>query len=231
MGQKMRGLSTHGRLRRGIINTLLIGCIATRITACTATELEERCFPLMVMADYENEAQEVVFDIGFPKLKDTGEEINAVDELQVQAAVTNSFAESKNAYEKNLNKKPDYNHLKVLVLGRALADHETAYNEMLDTLADAEDFPRNTYVCIVEDMDALRAVEEKLQQDLGTYLEEFLTNHEEKKSRLLTLGDLLDEQENRLMILYAPYLKPKEGYVEWGGYYAIGEGQEPRAFR
>ena len=92
---------------------------------------------------------------------------------------------------------------------------------MLAYLAKTERFPRNTYVCVVNDIEDLFELEEHISQDLGTYLEEYITKHEEEKSHILTLGDLLDERENQTLILYLPYLEVEENYVEWDGYVNI----------
>ena len=62
-----------------------------------------------------------------------------------------------------------------------------------------------------------------LPQEVGTYLEEYLKNHEEKKPKLLSLGNLMDEEMNKDRILYAPYLETEDSYVIWNGYYEIGE--------
>ncbi|MBR4027183.1 MAG: hypothetical protein IKJ01_06450, partial [Lachnospiraceae bacterium] len=103
---------------------------------------------------------------------------------------------------------------------------QTLYNDMLDTLLTTEEFPRNTYVCITNDVSDFLEFAEGLEDDLGTYLEQYLEHHEKKKERLLTLGDLLDEKANQDMILYIPYLDIEDNYVEWNGYYAIGEHQD-----
>lgn len=129
-----------------------------------------------------------------------------------------NFEESKSKYEKRLNKDADYNHLKLLVLESDLLETAAAYEGMLAYLAETEDFPRNTYVCAVEDADDLFELEKNISQDLGTYLEEYLKQHEEKKDRLLTLGDLLDERANQSFVLYMPYFEVEENFVEWKGY-------------
>ena len=90
--------------------------------------------------------------------------------------------------------------------------------DMLNNLAETEEFPRNTYVCAIDDIEDLLQLEKKLSQDIGTYLEEFLNNQESQKKRRLTLGDLLNEKENQMMVLYMPYLEAEENYVEWKGY-------------
>lgn len=204
--------------------------LAGQLTGCTKTELEERCFPLLAVVDYEPESGQVTFCAGFPRAENSGGSTGQTTELQVSTVKADTFEKSRAEYEKNLNKQPDYNHLKVLVLGEKFADNQGAYDEMLESLAASEEFPRNTYVCIVEDTGKLLEIDSNLPQDLGTYLEEYLDHHEEKKNRMLTLGDLIDEKENKKLMLYAPYLIPQDTYVEWGGYYAIGANLPPVKF-
>lgn len=217
----------YGKLRRwvGLGMTLVF---ASQLGACAATELEERCFPVMVAVGYED--GKVAYGAGFPRVGSSGEKEPQINEIQVPIVKRDTFEESKNKYESRLNKVVDYNHLKVLVLEDDLMKQVTAYNEMLEILASTEEFPRNTYVCAVDDIDDLMEIDKNLPQELGTYLEEYLNNHEERKDELLTLGDLIDEKENKEMVLYIPYLDVEENYVEWGGYYAVGSGNPPVNF-
>lgn len=195
---------------------------ACLITGCTRTELEERCFPLLTVVDFAKESGEVTFCAGFPRADNSGGSTGQTTELQVTTVSGKNFEESKASYEEDLNKIADYNHLKVIVMGVNLVSNQEAYRQMLDYLAQTEEFPRNTYVCVVEDTEALLKIDAELPQDLGTYLEEYLNNHEKDKKRMLTLGDLLDEKENQLLVLCAPYLIPEATYVRWGGYCTIG---------
>ena len=156
---------------------------------CRTTELEERCFPLLTAVEVEN--GKIRYRDAFSKEDSTG---------QLGA------------------KEKDYAHLKVLVLEKDLLEQPNQYTAMLDSLAESEIYPRNTYVCVVDDVEDLFEMEKTISQDLGTYLEEYLKKHEEKKDRLLTLGDLLDEKENQVMVLYFPYLEVEENLVEWKGY-------------
>lgn len=203
-------------MRKRLFAFVLIGCLMTQFVACSSSELEESCFPMVVTVGYEE--GDVTYCVGFPRVGSSGEEEPQINEIQVDMVKSNTFEESKAEYEKHLNKLTDYNHLKVLVLESDLLENETAYVEVLDYLAETEEFPRNTYVCAVDDIKDLLEIDQNLPQDIGTYLEEYLKNHEEKKDRLLTLGDLIDEKENQMMILYMPYLDVKENYVEWKGY-------------
>lgn len=169
---------------------LLVILASFLLAGCSSTELEERCFPMAVMVEMENG----------------------------KVTYYASFKEEKTENVDRLNKIPDYNHLKVLVLEEDLLEQQNQYNAMLDKLAETEEFPRNTYVCVVDDVDDLFELEKNITEDLGSYLEEYLKKHEEKKDRLLTLGDLMDEKENQSMVLYLPYLEAEENFVEWKGY-------------
>lgn len=207
------------KLTKNVKRMLCILSICFLFTGCSETELEERCFPMMAAAGYED--NKVTFCAAFPRTGSSGESKSSIDEIKVPAVKMASFEKSKEEYESHLNKQTDYNHLKVFVIEEDLLQEKTAYNKMLDYLAETEDFPRNTYVCAVDDVEDLFEMENQLPQDLGTYLEEYISKHEETKSHILTLGDLLDEKENQTMILYMPYLEVEENYVEWGGYVNI----------
>lgn len=202
--------------------TVTMLCVSLLFTGCSRTELEERCFPLLAVVDYEEESGQVTFCAGFPRADNSGGSTGQTTELQVSMALAADFGKSKASYEGDLNKIADYNHLKVLVLGEQFVENQEAYDAMLGYLAQTEEFPRNTYVCVVSDTKALLEIDAHLPQDLGTYLEEYLNHHEKRKSRILTLGDLLDERENRMFVLCAPYLLPRESYVRSGGYCTIG---------
>lgn len=187
----------------------IIWSVSSILTGCSTTELEERCFPMMVSVGYED--GQVLYGVAFPK-EEKGEQ------AIVRSAGGTSFSESKRSYEKRLNKDADYNHLKVLVLEEDFLEKNVVYDGMLEELAQTEDFPRNTYVCVIEDLDDLEELEKNISQDLGTYLEEYLKKQEEQKKSLFTLGDLIDEKENQAMDLRLPYLEVEENFVEWNGY-------------
>ena len=186
---------------------LLLG-LSGMLIGCSTTELEERCFPMLVSVGYED--GEVTYDMEFPK-EENGK-------LQGHSAKKSSFYEAKESYENRLNKDADYNHLKVLVIEDDFLEQKKAFMDMLDVLAQTEVYPRNTYVCVMEDVDDWDEIRGSLSQDLGTYLEEYLKKKEEKKNRLLTLGDLIDEKENQTMVMYLPYLEVEENFIQWKGY-------------
>lgn len=199
-------------------NWILAGMLCG-LVGCASTELEERCFPLMVGIGYED--GEISYVLGFPRTGDSGENTSSISEIYVPEVSEKDFQKSKTVYEGHLNKTVDYNHLKVIILEEDLLEQVDAYNQVLKYLVKTEEFPRNTYVCAAEDIEDFMETEEKLPQELGTYLEEYINHHEAKKKHIVTLGDLLDEKENQKRALDIPYLDAEDAYIEWKGYYTI----------
>lgn len=195
---------------------------------CSSTELEERCFPLLSAVGYDD--GKVSYMLSFPRVGTSGEEAPQINEIQVPEVYAKTFADSKAKYEGHMNKTADYNHLKVMLFEEDLLENLKAYDEVLDYMSKSEEYPRNTYVCVVDDVDDFMEVDEHLPQELGTYLEEFLKHQEKNEKQLVTLGDLIDERENQELVLYIPYLDTEENYVVWGGYYVIGQGHVLKSF-
>lgn len=203
----------------------LILCVAVMLlSACASTELEERSFPILTSVGYED--GKVIYALGFPREGIAGEESKNNKE-KVMTVKEKNFKESKIKYESRMNKLVDYNHLKVIVLEDDFIRQVNLYEEMIDYLAQKEEFPRNAYVCAVDDIEDLLELEKDLPQELGSYLEEYLNKNENTKGEILTLGDLMDEKENKKLVLYIPYLEVEDSYVEWEGYYAVGMGLPP----
>ncbi len=192
-----------------------VGILAVFVCGgCSATELEDRNFPMMAAVDYEE--GQVLFAYGFPELNQ--KDNTDLEEAKVNAPMSagNDFAESVRDFEQEMNKLADCNHMKVLVLGENLMREKELYEDMLSYLKETELFPRNTYVCVVKDVRELFDIEENLPEDLGTYLESYLQNHESNRQLTrMNLGKLLDEKENQKEIVLLPYLEMEDGAVLW----------------
>ena len=92
--------------------------IACNMSACNATELEDRCFPMMAITDVRLE--KVRFAYGFPELSQ--KDNTDIKEADVGVPLTEggNFAEALDVYEQELSNLADCNHMKVLVLGESL---------------------------------------------------------------------------------------------------------------
>lgn len=184
------------------------------LAGCSATELENRCFPMLAVAD--SRVGLVEFAYGFPELSQ--KENTDMDEAKVEASMTlgGDFMAAVTNYNRQLDKTADCNHLKVFVLGEELLADREQYGNMLKALRESELFPRNIYVCATRSPGELWETEADLPTDLGSYLEVFLMNHEkEHGGELVTLGTILDETQNHRKSLCLPHLSVEEGVIVW----------------
>ena len=178
----------------------LVLSVQQLLCGCSATELEDRCFPMMAVVD-EKDGQ-ISFGYGFPKLS------------QMESCVQ--------TYDSRLEKLADCNHMKVLVFGENLMEDTGRYADVLSYLKQTGLFPRNIYVCVAEDPLALFETEEDLPQELGSYLEQYLQNQESAGSgKLFKLGRLLDEKENHILQIMLPYLETEDHIIFWKTMYRV----------
>lgn len=195
---------------------IIIGCVGVlcSLCACSATELEDRCFPMMAIADVQEER--IRFAYGFPELSQ--KDNTDMEEANVGVPLTEdgNFAEALTAYEKELSNLADCNHMKVFVIGESLLQDRARLGETLDYLRESEVFPRNSYVCVTGDIEALLKLADSLPEDEGSYLETFLQHHEpDHEIELTNLGTLLDEQINKRLDLELPYVAVENDTIVW----------------
>ena len=196
------------------VQILCVAWLMALLCGCSATELEDRCFPMMAAVDVTD--GQISFRYGFPELSQ--KDNTDVEEAKVNAGTTTgeTLSECVDACNGRLEKLADCNHMKVLVLGEQLMQDKAQYEACLTYLKETELFPRNTYVCVTKDPQALVETEDALPEDLGSYLEEFLQNHESDwQIRQFHLGKLLDEQENQMLGVVLPYIAVQDGVITW----------------
>lgn len=203
----------------------LVLLISGLLCGCSAHELEDRCFPMLALVDYDARQEKAAFCDTFPTPRRSEDEGTATEEIDTVFAYGNSFLEAWQQYEGRLSRESDYNHLKVLVIGEAFLENDALYQEMLDFFWESETLPRNVYVCVMQDTAELLEIQGLLSDDAGTYLEQFLEKNEEGGGyKIVTLGDLMDEQLNRREKLYLPYLAVEEKSIVWKAWYGMERG-------
>ena len=123
----------HGK-RNGkqCVVTILILVMLMQISGCCATELEDRCFPMLAVIDYR--LGQVQFAYGFPELSQ--KDATDTEEAKVDAPMTSGadFKEAVSASTLELDKKADCNHMKVFVLSSTFLKQEGVYENMIEYL-------------------------------------------------------------------------------------------------
>lgn len=207
-----------GRRGKGISRMfliLLIGVVGTNLVGCQATQLENRNFPMLVAVDFDNSTGEVLYYESMAG--------QSMEETKIPMGRGENFKESKDNFQMSLSKTSDYNHLKVIVYGKTLVENREIYEDMIKELVQGEDFPRNTYVCVTDEVTKIIQLEDVLSQEIGTYLEEYLEHHEDGDTKILSLGKILDEDANHRIPLEAWVLKVEEDCVKWEGFFPVTE--------
>ena len=96
------------------------------------------------------------------------------------------------SFEERLSQKADTNHLKVILIGKTLRNDKAAYANFMEYCKTSKKFPRNTYVCIADDIN-------DIFDNMGDYYEQKINkeNHEDGEP-IITLGTLLDDYTNEI---------------------------------
>lgn len=124
------------------------------------------------------------------------------------------------------NKKVDYNHLKVVMISKEFLENDVAMTEMLHILKQNKNVPLNAYVVTTSQFEELTAVEEKLDEPLGDYVEKLLENSDAiKKETFPTIGMLYQEEENQIETLFIPVLSLVKDKPEITSYMAYKQGE------
>ena len=192
------------------IPVIVVLTIGLMLTGCSAVELEERCFPTLAAVDIVAVDTDEITD-----KEVTGKEITDykayVSHRDVSANENSGYIEfyynmdksyepeyaddiktAVDSFEERLSQKADTNHLKVILIGKTLRNDKAAYASFMEYCKTSKKFPRNTYVCIADDIN-------DIFDNMGEYYEQKMNkeNHEDGEP-IITLGTLLDDYTNEI---------------------------------
>lgn len=167
------------------IPVIVVLTIGLMLTGCSAVELEERCFPTLAAVDIVAAATDETTDkevVEFYYNMDKSYEPEYADDIKTAV----------DSFEERLSQKADTNHLKVILIGKTLRNNKAAYSDFMEYCKTSKKFPRNTYVCIADDIN-------DIFDNMGNYYEQKMNkeNHEDSEP-IITLGTLLDDYTNEI---------------------------------
>lgn len=167
------------------IPVIVVLTIGLMLTGCSAVELEERCFPTLAAVDIVAVDTDEIIDkevVEFYYNMDKSYEPEYADDIKTAV----------DSFEERLSQKADTNHLKVILIGKTLRNDKAAYASFMEYCKTSKKFPRNTYVCIADDIN-------DIFDNMGDYYEQKMNkeNHEDGKP-IITLGTLLDDYTNEI---------------------------------
>ncbi len=124
------------------------------------------------------------------------------------------------------NRVVDYSHMKVILLDQKFLEDAQNMDAFLEILEKKSDVPRNTYLAVAEDAEAVLNLQKNMEESVGTYLEDYFENVSEiKKTAYPTLGMLYQEQENKMETLFIPYVEEVDKKPAVTQYYVWKRGE------
>lgn len=167
------------------IPVIVVLTIGLMLTGCSAVELEERCFPTLAAVDIVAAATDETTD------KEVVEFYYNMDK-SYEPEYAGDIKTAVDSFEERLSQKADTNHLKVILIGKTLRNNKAAYSDFMEYCKTSKKFPRNTYVCIADDIN-------DIFDNMGDYYEQKMNkeNHEDGEP-IITLGTLLDDYTNEI---------------------------------
>ena len=192
------------------IPVIVVLTIGLMLTGCSAVELEERCFPTLAAVDVVAVDTDEITDkeVTGKDVTDYKEYVSHRDDLanessgyiefyyNMDKSYEPEYAEdiktAVDSFEERLSQKADTNHLKVILIGKTLRNDKAAYASFMEYCKISKKFPRNTYVCIADDIN-------DIFDNMGDYYEQKMNkeNHEDGEP-IITLGTLLDDYTNEI---------------------------------
>lgn len=192
------------------IPVIVVLTIGLMLTGCSAVELEERCFPTLAAVDIVDVDTDEITDkeVTGKEVTDYKEYVSHRDDLanensgyiefyynmdkSYEPEYADDIKTAVDSFEERLSQKADTNHLKVILIGKTLRNDKAAYASFMEYCKTSKKFPRNTYVCIADDIN-------DIFDNMGVYYEQKINkeNHE-KDEPIITLGTLLDDYTNEI---------------------------------
>ena len=192
------------------IPVIVVLTIGLMLTGCSAVELEERCFPTLAAVDVVDVDTDEITDkeVTGKEVTDYKEYVSHRDDLanensgyiefyynmdkSYEPEYADDIKTAVDSFEERLSQKADTNHLKVILIGKTLRKDKAAYSDFMEYCKTSKKFPRNTYVCIADDIN-------DIFDNMGDYYEQKINkkNHEDGEP-IITLGTLLDDYTNEI---------------------------------
>lgn len=192
------------------IPVIVVLTIGLMLTGCSAVELEERCFPTLAAVDIVDVDTDEITDkeVTGKEVIDYKEYVSHRDDLTNESSgyiefyynmdksyepeYADDIKTAVDSFEDRLSQKADTNHLKVILIGKTLRNDKAAYASFMEYCKTSKKFPRNTYVCIADDIN-------DIFDNMGDYYEQKINkeNHEDGEP-IITLGTLLDDYTNEI---------------------------------
>lgn len=215
---KLRKLS-----KKAVINTLLLfftTLCATSLTGCSEmAEIEDRNFIQAVGID-QDEDNKITSLYVLPDLKALTEQASEDPEKLVQKFEDKDYWQIQENYILENNKRLDFSHLKVIILGKKIAQSEDSLTEFLIYVQNKYEIARNTLVFLSESSaEDIISLSGDLEGGVGDYLDKlYRINLTNTGIEEVTVGDLILAMNEGNLSINIPILKAEDKMLTVNGF-------------
>lgn len=173
-------LLAGGAKSRNMVALGLAVCTTILFTGCSVKELENRSFPMVMSLSEKN--GDCVLSYQYMDLSRVSEKEKTKqgsDELQVQGKDVSAAIYQMDTQS---GKVLDLNHLKVLLLDERFLKNHKLMQSLMEKGNGGVELPGNMLVFVTKDYREIEALQEEMDEDLGSYLEELMEGNPNYKN-------------------------------------------------
>lgn len=205
---KLRKISHTKAVAKSMI-LLAVLFTTTSLTGCSdMTEIEDRNFIQAIGVDLEGDEIKVYYVM--PDLAAiTGQSTKDSEKLIIELK-GKDYWEIEEDYQLQSAKKLDFSHLKVIVLGKNIAENSKQLDELLLYIENNYEIARNTLLYLGDkDAKEIISLNGEVHGGIGQYLERLDRINLTKIGKTeVTIGDLIYGKNSDNLIIKVPVLKP-----------------------
>ena len=213
-------LLTLGKKPQRSVALVLTLVLALTTTGCSVKELENRSFPMVLSLSGNDAGCELRYQyMDLSRVSDKKKAGKGSNQLSVE-----SSSVSAALYEMDMKsgKVIDLNHLKVLLLEESFLEQPALMQELVEKGNGGIELPGNMLVFATKDIKAIEKLQESMDEDLGSYLEELMEgNPNYKKSGGTAFKNLICDWYNPNGNTILPRLGVKDQMPVVNGYFLI----------
>ena len=222
-------LAIGKKTRKPVALVLLFGLFLTT-TGCSVKELENRSFPMVISLSKGMEGCELRYQyMDLSRVSDKKKSGQGNNQLSVEASSVSAAL-----YEMDMKsgKVLDLNHLKILLLEESFLEQPALMQELVEKGNGGIQLPGNMLVFVAEDNSKIQALQESMNDDLGSYLEELMEgNPNYKNSGGTAFKNLICDWYNRNGNTILPKLGIQDDMPVVKGYYLLQTGRLGEDYR
>jgi len=216
-------------MKKIMLGILIIVCFLS--TGCyDYIELSDRAIISSISIDYKNNEYEVVFEILNPN-SETGS--SDKEKVFYAKGIASNMTEAFNNASLNIDKKPYFAHLKVLVLSEEIGENHIAI--IRDYFLRATIFPNNFYVVLAKDKTAKEILKFSIESEpiVGETLINLIDNNQyfQTVAQKVKLEDFIVSTLNKRKTAYLPVITVENEKLAITGIGIFNEGKLKTLFK